>query len=169
VLPCVVRSCLVLSSLAAACAHQARPTVTGAELYAQVHTLEDTGQVTIRSIAVRKGQVLTTGEQVFAVEQVIDRCQGGDPAADVDCTLALLLDQRFDVMDHAPQGPVAKPDHGDHSGSFLSSLVVVGLGVGATGGLVYGVAVCDFPGCKAVFGVPLVFIGGAALFLLGRD
>jgi len=43
------------------------------------------------------------------------------------------------------------------------------LGVAATGGLIYGVATCEFEGCKAVFGVPLVLIGGGALFLLGRD
>jgi hypothetical protein len=27
----------------------------------------------------------------------------------------------------------------------------------------------EFAGCKAAFGVPLVLIGGGALFLLGRD
>jgi hypothetical protein len=155
--------------MAAACGHPARPTVTGAELYAQVHTLQDTGQATIRSIAVRKGQVLTTGTQTFVVEQVIDKCHGGDPAADVDCTLTLLLDQRFTVMDHLPQGHVVKPNHEDQLRSVVASVVIVGLSVAAVGGLVYGVATCEFPGCKAVFGVPLVLVGGGALFLLGRD
>jgi hypothetical protein len=155
--------------MAAACGHPARPTVTGAELYAQVHTLQDTGQAAIRSIAVRKGQVLTTGGQTFLVEQVIDRCQGGDPTADVDCTLTLLLDQRFTVLDHLPKGPAVKADHEDQSRSMVSSVAVVGAVVAALGGLVYGVATCDFPGCQAVFGVPIVFIGGGALFLLGRD
>jgi hypothetical protein len=155
--------------MAAACGHPARPTVTGAELYAQVHTLQDAGHATIRSIAVRRGQVLTTGEQTFVVDQVIDRCHGGDPAADVDCTLTLLLDQRFTVLDHPPQGHAVKADHEDQSRSIVASVVVVGLGVAAIGGLVYGAATCDFPGCKAVFGVPLVLIGGSALFLLGRD
>ena len=155
--------------MVAACGHPARPTVTGAELYAQVHTLQDTGQATIRSIAVRKGQVLTTGEQTFVVEQVIDKCHGGDAVADVDCTLALLLDQRFTVMDHLPQGHAVKADHEDQSRSIVASVAVVGLGVAAIGGLVYGAATCDFAGCKAVFGVPLVLIGGGALFLLGRD
>ena len=51
----------------------------------------------------------------------------------------------------------------------MTGLVVIGLAVAATGGLVYGVATCEFPGCKAVFGVPLVLFGTSALFLLGRD
>jgi hypothetical protein len=53
------------------------------------------------------------------VEQVIEKCHGGDPAVDVDCTLTLLLDQRFTVMDHLPPGSVQSlvlnvepiPDH----------------------------------------------------------
>jgi hypothetical protein len=125
--------------------------------------------VSIGATAVRKGQVLTTGGQTFVVDQVIDRCRGGDPAVDVDCALALLLDQRFTVMDHAPRGHTAKAEHEDRSGAIATSVVVVGLGLAAAGGLVYGVATCEFAGCKAVFGVPLVFIGAGALFLLGRD
>lgn len=164
-----VRWSLVLGLIVAACAHPARPTVTGAELYAQVHALQDTGQATIRSISIRKGQVLATGEQTFVVEQVIDKCHGDAPAADVDCTLALLLDQRFAVLDHMPQGRTVKAKHEDQSRSIVASVVVVGLGVAAVGGLVYGVATCEFAGCKAVFGVPLVLIGGGALFMLGRD
>lgn len=164
-----MRWSLVLCSIVAACGHPARPTVTGAELYAQVHRLQDAGQATIGSTAVRKGQVLTTGGQTFVVEQVIDKCRGGDPAADVDCTLTLLLDQRFTVMDHLPQGHPVKADHEDQSSSIVASVVVIGLGVAAIGGLVYGVATCEFAGCKAVFGLPLVLIGGGALFMLGRD
>lgn len=165
---------LALTSLAAACAHPARPTVTGAELYAHVQALRDTGQATLGAIVVRKAQVLTTGPegQSFEVAQVIDHCRGGDPAAEVDCTLALLLDQRFAVVDRIPERRAPKaprPDRSDRSGSALTAVVVIGLGLAATGGLVYGVATCEFPGCKAVFGVPLVLIGTSALFLLGRD
>jgi hypothetical protein len=160
---------LVLSVVAAACGHPARPTVTGADLYAQVHTLQDTGVASIGSIAVRKGQVLTTGTQTFVVEQVIDKCHGGDPANDVDCALALLLDQRFTVMDRAPAGHARGGDHEDQSRSMISSVVIIGLGVAAVGGLIYGIAACDFPGCKYVFGVPLVFIGAGALFMVSRD
>ena len=76
---------------------------------------------------------------------------------------------RCTVLDHAPQGPAAKAGGDDQSRSIVSSAVIVGLGVAAVGGLVYGIATCEFAGCKYVFGVPLVFVGGAALFMLGRD
>ena len=141
-------------------------------LYAQLPALRDAGRATVGRVEIRTDQVLLTGRdgQVFLVAQVIDRCRGGDPTADVDCTLALLLDQRFSVADHAPapstSGPAA---HEDRSSSILSSAAVIGIGLGAIGGLVYGVAACKFPGCRAVFGVPLVFVGAGMLFLLGRD
>jgi len=61
----------------------------------------------------------------------------------------------------------AKQD--DRSGSMLSSVAVITFAVAATGGLIYGGATCDFPGCKVVFGGPLLLLGGAALFTLGRD
>jgi hypothetical protein len=158
-------------TIASACAHPARPTITGRELYAQIPALRDTGQATIGPVSIRKSHVLTTVPegQVFLVEQVIDQCQGGDPEHDVACTLALLLDQRFSVSDRLPKRREVGRAREDRSGSMLTAAVVVGVGVAAVGGLVYGVATCDFPGCKAVFGVPLVFIGGAALFALGRD
>jgi hypothetical protein len=157
--------------LGSACAHPARPTVTGAELYARIGALRDAGEVTIGAVSVRKSQVLVTGRQgqAFYVEQVIESCRGGDPAADVDCTLALLLDQRFTVHDRMPTLKGTKAEREDRSRSLLTSLVVVGAFVAIAGGLGYGVATCEFPGCKAVFGVPLVLIGGSALFLLGRD
>jgi hypothetical protein len=162
---------LVLGALTSACAHSAPPTVTGAQLYEQVHALQTTGQVTIGAVTVRKSHVLTTGweGQTFVVEQVIDKCKGDNPTADVDCTLALLLDQRFTVLDHAQEHRGPRAAHSDRSGSMLAAGAVVGLVVAATGGLVYGLATCEFAGCKAVFGVPLVAVGGLALFSLGRD
>jgi hypothetical protein len=113
--------------------------------------------------------VLVSGDQEFVVEQVIDRCRGGDPTGDVDCTLALLLDQRFTVLDHAPARHGPTPDRADRSGAAITSGVVIGIAVAAAGGLVYGIATCDFPGCKYVFGVPVVFLAGAALIYFGRD
>jgi hypothetical protein len=112
---------------------------------------------------------LTTGSrgQAFLVDQVIEKCRGGDPARDVDCTLALLLDQRFTVMDHLPARRSVTETGEDQRRSIVTVVVVIGLGVAAMGGLAYGVATCEFPGCRAVFGVPLVLIGGGALFLLG--
>ena len=149
--------------MATACSHAARPTVTGAALYAQLPALQATGRATVGAVAVRKEQVLTTGSQVFLVAQVIENCRGGDPAQDVDCTLALLLEQRFTVHDHAPEPKAQRDADEDQSRSFLTSTVVIGLGVAATAGLVYGAATCEFEGCKAVFGVPLVLIGGGVL------
>jgi hypothetical protein len=161
----------VLCATVTACAHPVRPTITGAELYSQIHTLQSTGEVTVGAASVRKGQVLTTRSQAqtFLVDQVIDKCHGGDPTQDVDCTLALLLDQRFTVLDHLPDHKARKADPDDQSSSIVASVVVIGLGVGVIGGLIYGVATCEFEGCRAVFGVPLVLIGGGALFLLGSD
>ena len=156
-------------ALVAACSHSSRPTVTGAELYAQLQPLRDSGQATVGAVAIRTGQVLTAGDQTFVVEQVIQNCHGGDPTTDVDCTLALLLDKRFTVLDQMPPQKTVGASHEDRSRSIVTSVVVIGLGVAAVGGLVYGIATCEFPGCKYVFGVPLVFIGGAALFALGRD
>lgn len=161
----------MLCATVTACAHPVRPTITGAELYAQLHTLQSTGEATVGAVSVRKGQVLTTRSQAqtFLVDQLIDKCRGGDPAQDVDCTLALLLDQRFTVLDRWPDHKTRKADPDDQSSSILASAVVIGLGVAVTAGLIYGVATCEFEGCRAVFGVPLVLIGGSALFLLGRD
>jgi len=162
---------LALCAIASACTHPARPTVTGAELYARLRVLRDTGRATVGPVLITKSQVLTTGRegQAFLVEQVIENCRGDDPAGDVDCTLALLLDQRFTVLERMPTPRSPKLDREDRSGSIALSVVVVSGYLAAVGGLVYGVATCEFPGCKAVFGVPLVLVGGSALFLLGRD
>ena len=162
---------VVFALVVSACAHRTRSSITGAELYARVHELRGTGRATVGTVSIRTTQVLesrATG-QAFVVANVIEKCQGDDPTRDVDCTLALLLDQRFTVTDHLPQEHAARPEHEDESRSIVTSVVVVGLGVAAAGGLVYGLATCEFAGCKAVFGVPLVLIGGAALFALGRD
>ena len=169
---CVFRL-LALIALTSSCA-RSRPTVTAADLYAQVAVLQTTGQATVGDVTVRKDQVLTTTaeDQAFWVSQVIEKCRGGDPAADVDCTLALLIGQRFLVMDRMPEArrtPKPRHERDDKSGSFLSSVVVIGLGVAAIGGLAYGAGTCDFAGCKVVFGVPLVLIGGGLLFVLIGD
>src|ERR1700689_2196289 len=97
------------------CAHPARPTITGAELYAQLAALRDNGRVTIGAIEVRRDQYLVTlGEdrQVFPVESTVAGCHGGDADADVDCTLALLRAQRFAVMDTVADAKHAHDDSG---------------------------------------------------------
>jgi hypothetical protein len=157
---------LALFVIVSACAAPKRPTVTGAELYAQVETLRTKGEAVVGTVPVRKEHVLAAGDQTFLVRQVIENCRGGDPAADVDCTLALLVAQRFTVLDRLPTRREPKPDREDRSSSALTSIVVLGLGGAAIGGLVYGVATCEFEGCRAVFGVPLVLVGGALLFAL---
>lgn len=163
---------LVVVAITSACGHS-KPTVTGAELYAQVQALQSTGQATVGAVAIRKEQVLTTASagQVFLVEQVIATCKGGDPSRDVDCTLALLLGERFTVTDHIParRTPKVEGEGEDRSSSMLMSGVVVGIAAAAAGGLIYGLATCEFPGCKAVFGVPVVLVAGGALFVLVGD
>ena len=162
----LLRACfvLVLHVIISGC-RPARPTITGAELYARLPALRDTGETTVGAVLIRKNHVLTSGPvQVFVVEQVIEKCRGGDPAADVDCTLALLLDQRFTVMDHWPERKSVKAAPEDRSGSAMSSFVVIGFGVGAIAGLGYGAATCEFPGCEVVFGLPLVLVAGAVAF-----
>jgi hypothetical protein len=145
---------LLVVAITCACGHS-KPTVTGAELYAQVQALQTTGRATVGAVEVRK--------------EVIATCKGGDPGRDVDCTLALLLGERFTVTDHVPERRPPKQEGEDRSSSMLMSGVVVGVALAAAGGLVYGVATCEFPGCKAVFGVPIVLVGGGALFVLVGD
>lgn len=157
---------LLLVVMLVACGRAHRPTISGAELYAQVVPLRDTGAVTIRDITVRKEQALVTSSQQFLVAQLIEGCKGGDPAAEVDCALALLVAENFEVLDHLREARRNKEPGEDRSRSAITSGVVLGLAAAATAGLVYGVVTCEFEGCKAVFGVPLVFIGGGALFLL---
>lgn len=161
-----MRSAVALALTLVTACHPARPTVTGAELYAQVQGIQQTGQATIGDIAIRKGQWLTTGSQVFSIEQLVENCRGGDPVRDVDCTLTLLFSQRFTVRDTMPVAREVKPEGEDQSGSAVTAIVVVTLAVGAAGGLVYGISTCEFPGCEVVFGAPLVLIGVAALFAL---
>jgi hypothetical protein len=142
--------------------------VTGADLYARLDVLRKTGKAVVGTVAVRKDQVLSTGRdgQAFVIDQVIENCRGGDPALDVDCTLALLVHQRFTVLDRIPDRRGPKPEREDRSRSALTAIVVTSLGAAAIGGLIYGVATCEFEGCRAVFGVPLVFVAGGVAFAL---
>jgi hypothetical protein len=156
-----------LAAALTACGGRAhRPTVTGGALYARVGVLQQTGATTIGDVTVRKDQALATASQQFLVAQLVEGCKGGDPATDTDCALALLVTENFEVLDHLRQGKQRKEPGEDRSRSAISSAVVLGLAAAATVGLVYGVATCEFEGCEAVFGVPLVLVGGALLFLL---
>lgn len=158
----------LLASLAlAACTRPARPTVSGADLYAQVTALRDAGRISVAApdhpIEVRREQVLIADRtsQVFVIEQLIERCRGGAPELDVDCALALVRDQRFRVVDHAPDAPETRAERARLPPRLAIALVTGAIAVP----LVWGVSTCDFPGCKAVFGFPLALDAGA--FVVG--
>ncbi len=146
--------------LAFACAHPAAPTISGADLYARVDALRAMGHAQIGSIEVRRDQYLVSSdtEQVFAVAQVLDKCNGGGLDADPDCTLVLVRDLRFRVVDRAPTAPAPKREDG-MTAQHKAQLI----GLAAAAPLTYGAFACHFDGCWAVFGVPLVF---DAAFLL---
>ena len=157
---------LVLA-LVIGCGAPKRPTVTGADLYARVEVLKSVGQTVVDNTPIRKDQVLITGRdgQVFVIEQIVENCRGGDAVADVDCTLALLINETFTVLDKIPDPKAApKAEEEDRSGPAITAIVVVSLAVGAIGGLVYGAATCEFEGCEVVFGVPLVIVAGGLTF-----
>ncbi len=146
--------------LAFACAHPAAPTISGAELYAQVGALRADGRATVGSLEVRRDQYLVASstDQVFAVDQVLARCTGAGLDADPDCTLALVRDLRFRVVDRAPTPSTRKADDGmsaQHKAQLISLAVAAPL--------TYGAFACNFAGCWAIFTVPLVL---DAAFLL---
>lgn len=157
---------VVAIALTAGCMHAAPPTISGADLYAQVQVLRAQGHVTVTAspdpLEVRTDQVLVSADgvsQAFEISQIIERCHGGEPELDVECTLALLRGQRFRVENTMPTH-----DQPRASGRTSSSGKVV-LGAIAIGApLTYGVARCDFPGCQVIFGVPLAL--GACLLAL---
>jgi hypothetical protein len=166
----------------AACARPARPTIIGADLYAQVQRLQAAGEVELPAaptgtLHVGTGHWLataTSAPQVFSVRELIAGCRGGDPEQDLDCTLALLGEQRFTVLTRppAPARSVADPDDpdgADRAGVLagVPPVVVGALVTGAIGApLIYGLTVCEFPGCKVVFGLPLAFDAVALLLIL---
>src|SRR5262249_32015548 len=117
----------IASCVLAACAHAPPPTVTGAQLYAQVTELQTSGAATVGDVRVFETSVLTNGADgpSYVVKQVIEHCKGGDPTADVDCTLALLVGQSFGVTDRVParREPAGRSD--DKTGSIMSSTVVL--------------------------------------------
>jgi hypothetical protein len=165
-----MRAVCALTIAAAACAGPGRPTVTGLAMYAHVEELKAHGQATVDSSAgplvVRRQQVLVTHDSsklVYELDRVLQTCNGGPIDDDVECMLALQRSQSFIIQDQTP--PPATTSGRDP----LRTTIVVGLGVVAAG-LTVGVLECDFPGCKALFGVPAVLAASFfAIGLLGPD
>ena len=157
---------VVAIAVTAGCMHAAPPTISGADLYAQVQALRAQGRVTVAAspdpLVVRTDQVLVSADgvsQAFEVSQIIERCRGGNPELDVDCTLALLRGQRFRVANTMPTHDEPRVSGRASSGG---KVVLGAIAIGAP--LTYGVARCDFPGCQVVFGIPLAL--GACLLAL---
>jgi hypothetical protein len=131
---------ILVATLVAGCARRTGPIVDGADLYAQV--------AEVRGVTVRREQVLVT-ERVDGLIFLV-----GD--AGLAARTSLLL------RDEAPQRqPTAVVPR-----NVPTALVALTLVGSAISGLSYGIATCEFEGCKAVFGLGLVLIGGAALFAL---
>jgi hypothetical protein len=139
--------------------------VRGADLYAHAAELRDTGHARVPSsqapIVVRRDQFLVdrSTDQVFVVRDIISGC-GID---DTDCTLALLRDQKFVVVDEPPT-----PRRVHEEGKDMSALNKARLiGLATTAGLAYGAAKCDaFEGCGTVLGLAAGLDGLVTLLLL---
>ncbi len=147
--------------LAVGCARPSqRPTISGAQLYAQLPALLLEGQVMVDApppVNVRTDQVLVTPDrtQMFDVQTLVANCPASlDPAEPV-CMLAALRDLRFEVHDTPPIRDLPKPAEEPSALGYHGTLLVVALAIAAP--LTYGVATCEFDGCKAIFGLGLTF------------
>lgn len=150
-----VRPHAIAAYLIVACVacHHHGPTVSGAALYAQVTALQADKKAPVLAssgtLEVRTDQFLIAGEQLFVVGQVVDKCKGGDPTADPDCTLALLIDKKFELRDKAPTVK-GEPGGSDLSLKTKALLVLTAMGAGMT----YGAFKCElFDGCKGLLGI----------------
>ena len=154
--------------IAGGCHHANGPTVTGAALYAQVAALQADKHAPVvtgaGTLDVRTEQYLIAGEQLFVVGQIVDKCKGGDPTADPDCTLALLIDKTFRLRD---QPPVPRePGGGGHDLSVRTKALLVLTAIGA--GMTYGAFKCElFDGCKGLLGIGAGLDGLLILIILG--
>lgn len=103
-----------------------------------------------RTSAVRGATACTRRSHRVAISQVIEGCRGGDPEADVDCTLVLLRDRRFRIHDTPP------PPRDTDDPTYLSGRAKVLLaGTLIATPLVVGIKACELDGCEAVFGTVL--------------
>lgn len=149
------------------CAHGPRTSIAGADLYAQVKTLQANGRIVVTAntgqIEVARSQVLVIDgdpPQVYVIADIIENCRGGSPVDDPDCTLALLYNQRFLVRNEAPK-PRKRPGEQEED-SPMVKFTIASVAIAAP--LTWGVATCEFDGCKWIFGIPLGL--DALLFLV---
>jgi hypothetical protein len=169
-----VKQLLVLAICLTGCAARPATTIRGADLYAHVTELRDAGKTIVASsrdpITVRRDQYLVdrSRDQVFVVDQIIAGCRGGSLERDAECALALLVDQRFAVVD-APPIPRQRPAEGEDMSTLNKArLVTAVIGVG----LAVGAAKCDaFDGCGTALGIAAGLDGFLLLALLagGHD
>jgi hypothetical protein len=142
-----------------ACAHAQPPTVTGAQVYAQLANLSGAGRATVGAVELHRGQYLVAD----ATSQMISQCNGEGVERDPECALALVPDLAFRVTDAMP----VPHQHGDDHLSFAWKVRIAALVVAAP--LTVGLIATSFPGHEAVFGVPLVLDACALLLTLGPD
>ena len=154
----IARTVALAVGCALACRH-APPTITGAQIYAQLAALHADGRADVGGIQLRRDQYLIADatSQVFPVTTAITGCTGDAIDADTDCPLALVPDLAFRVSDTEPTATSHEPT--EPSWLWKARFGLLGAGVGLTAGVV----ACGFPGCKAVFGVPLFFDAFALL------
>jgi hypothetical protein len=149
---------IFVALLVVGCAGSQRPaTIRGADLYAVANDLREHGEVTVSSsrapVKVQLSHYLVdhSRDQIFHVRDVVAGCYGHSFAEDTDCTLALMRDQRFVVLDHVPQPKQrASQEGGDISEINKARIVVAAAGVA----MAVGAAKCDaFDGCGTLLGV----------------
>lgn len=149
---------LAIALLAVGCAASPRTTISGGDLYARASQLRAQGQVAMptsanTTIQLRVDQYLVdrSRDQVFHVWEVVKDCHGNAMSEDVDCTVALLRDQRFVVSDKMPTPRKAPSEEGsDLSGINKARLVMVAAGTA----MAIGAAKCEaFEGCKGLLGI----------------
>lgn len=156
----------MIATLLVGCAGVAKqPTIRGIDLYAHASELRERGQALVRTgnapVTVRDNQYLVdrSRDQIFYVRDVVAGCHGRALADDPDCTLALMRDQRFVVVDTPPQVRDNR-EAKDMSDLNKARLVVAAAGVA----MAVGAFKCDaFDDCGAALGIAA---GADAMLLL---
>jgi hypothetical protein len=165
-----VKPIAILCVVLTACAGTPRATVRGADLYAHAAEIRERGRASVPGstamVVVRRDQYLVdrSTDQVFVVRDVISGCAIDDEA---DCTLALLRDQKFVVVDEPPT-PRGVHEEGSDMSALNKARVV---SAATTALLAYGAAKCDaFDGCGTLLGIGAGLDGLVLLLLmLGPD